>query len=337
MRLFTFPLTATGLILVAALVLGGPSLVGTLVVLGLLEISLSFDNAVINAVYLQRMSPLWQKVFLSVGILVAVFGMRFFFPLLIVALTGHVSLAHAFDLGIHHPDAYSHLLEQAHPAIATFGAVFLGMLFLDFITEEREQRWISPVEGALARLGKLDVASVVIMLAVLTIFVRDTLFAGVLGLITYLAVNAVAAIFEEREEADEQAITSGGIKQVAGMAAFGLFLYLEMIDASFSFDGVMAAFAITTSFLEIAVGNGIGALFIRTLTVFLVRKGVLQELVHLEHGAHYAIGALSVILFVTLFHEVPEIVSGGLSVAILGAALATSVIHNRRETASTIP
>ena len=78
-----------------------------------------------------------------------------------------------------------------------------------------------------------------------------------------------------------------------GKAAFALFCYLEVLDASFSFDGVIGAFAISTDILVIAAGLGIGALFIRSLTVWLVRQGTLDEYVFLEHGAHYALGALA--------------------------------------------
>ena len=89
------------------------------------------------------------------------------------------------------------------------------------------------------------------------------------------------------------------LAKATGKAGFFLFLYLEVLDASFSFDGVIGAFAITTDPILIALGLGlIGAMFVRSLTVFLVRKGTLADYVYLEHGAHWAIGALAVILLV---------------------------------------
>ena len=98
-----------------------------------------------------------------------------------------------------------------------------------------------------------------------------------------------------------------------------------MLDASFSFDGVIGAFAITQDIFIIATGLGVGAMYIRSTTVYLVRKGTLQEFVYLEHGAHWAIGALAVILLVTIQYHVPELVTGLIGVAFIGAAFASSI------------
>ena len=101
-------------------------------------------------------------------------------------------------------------------------------------------------------------------------------------------------------EVSEETHDASGKRLAVGRAAFFLFLYLELIDASFSFDGVVGAFAISQQIFVIAAGLGIGACYIRSLTVFLVRKGTLQEYIYLEHGAHWAIGALAVLLADTI-------------------------------------
>jgi hypothetical protein len=94
---------------------------------------------------------------------------------------------------------------------------------------------------------------------------------------------------------------------------------------------VIGAFAITTDPILIALGLGlIGAMFVRSLTVFLVRKGTLQDYVYLEHGAHWAIGALSVILLVGIGYHVNEVVTGLIGVAFIGTAFVSSVLRNRR-------
>ena len=104
-----------------------------------------------------------------------------------------------------------------------------------------------------------------------------------------------------------------------------------MLDAAFSFDGVIGAFAVTTDPILIALGLGlIGAMFVRSLTVFLVRKGTLQDYVYLEHGAHWAIGALSVILLVGIGYHVNEVVTGLIGVAFIVAAFLSSILRNRR-------
>ena len=135
----------------------------------MLEISFSFDNAVVNATVLDKMSAFWQKIFLTIGVLIAVFGMRLVFPLLIVAVTASLSPIEAFRLAVAHPDQYQADLVAAHPAIAAFGGMFLLMIFLDFVFEERQIRWLPAVETMLARIGKLDQLSVVIALGALLV------------------------------------------------------------------------------------------------------------------------------------------------------------------------
>jgi len=135
----------------------------------------------------------------------------------------------------------------------------------------------------------------------------------------------------EVEPPKPQPAWSGGqVALAAGKAGFFLFLYLELIDASFSFDGVIGAFAITDRIFIIMAGLGVGALYIRSLTVFLVRRGTLEEYVYLEHGAHWAIGALAVILAITIETEVPELVTGFVGVAFIGASFLSSLARRRR-------
>ncbi|MBD0688661.1 DUF475 domain-containing protein [Streptomyces sp. CBMA123] len=347
---WSFAITALGLI--AAGLLWGAQGFGIVLILSILEISLSFDNAVVNATVLKRMNPYWQKIFLTVGVLIAVFGMRLVFPLLVVGLTAKLSPATVIDLALHSDKThagltYGQYLEAANPAIAAFGGVFLLMIFLDFVFEEKEHNWLSWLERPLEKVGKLDALSSVVALVALVLASRflaaehaeTVLLAGVLGLITYLVVNGLSSIFEsgleEEAEREEEAEKSGkSVVQVAGKAAFFLFLYLEVLDASFSFDGVVGAFAISNDIFQITLGLGIGAMYIRSLTVFLVRKGTLDDYVYLEHGAHYAIGALSVILLVGIKYHIPEIVTGLIGVAFIGLALASSMVRNKREGAS---
>lgn len=349
LKLFRFPLLATVAGIVGAGVLGGPSIAAVVAILAVLEISLSFDNAVVNATVLQRMDERWQRLFLTVGIVIAVFGMRLLFPLVVVVVAGHVGPAKVVDLALNKPAEYAAQLTAAHPAIAAFGGMFLLMIFLDFVFETREITWLGPVERSLAKVGKLDQLSVVLGLIVLIVvastFGQDdavqVLIAGTAGLATYLGVNGLSTVFEGPEDEDETvtatAAPPGGdephIRLPASLARTGLFsfLYLEVLDASFSFDGVVGAFAITDKIFVIAVGLGIGACYIRALTVYLVRKGTLAEYVHLEHGAHWAIGALAVILLVGIAHEVPELVTGLIGVSFIGVALLTSIVRKRRE------
>ncbi|MFE2930582.1 DUF475 domain-containing protein [Streptomyces sp. NPDC059278] len=353
---WSFAITALGL--VAAWIYGGWEAFGIVAILSVLEISLSFDNAVVNAGILKKMNAFWQKIFLTVGVLIAVFGMRLVFPVVIVAITAKIGPIEAVDLSFNQPERYQELVTDAHPAIAAFGGMFLLMIFLDFIFEDRDIQWLRWIERPLAKLGKVDMLSVCISLIVLLVAAmtvatnahqhggghadkaETVLLAGIAGLITYLIVGGLSGFFEnkleeeeEREhEVEEEAKRSG--KKVssvvlAGKAAFFMFLYLEVLDASFSFDGVIGAFAVTNEIVLMALGLGIGAMYVRSLTVYLVRQGTLDDYVYLEHGAHYAIGALAVLLLVTIQYQINELITGLTGVVLIAWSFWSSVRRNK--------
>jgi hypothetical protein len=322
MKAFRIPLIINVIVLVCAFLLGGLNAAITVLILTVLEVSFSFDNAVVNAKVLTRMNEKWQKLFLTVGILIAVFGMRLVFPLVVVALATHVGPFAALSLAINDPAQYAHYLHLAHPTIAAFGGVFLGMLFLNWLLEERDVHWL-PLEATFARLGKLNNISVVIMLTVLMIAANTlghsgtVLFAGIAGLGVYLLVSSLDSVVDEDTA-------------IAMKAGFGTFLYLELLDASFSFDGVIGAFAITSNIFYIAAGLGIGAMYIRSMTVQLVRAKTLEEFRYLEHGAHWAIGVLAAFMILSIKFSIPDVVTGLIGVLLIGAAFAHSVIINKK-------
>ncbi|MFT3901300.1 MAG: DUF475 domain-containing protein [Gordonia sp. (in: high G+C Gram-positive bacteria)] len=361
-RIFGLSVAVTLAALVAAYLYGGTSQMGAaralflVVVLGILEVSLSFDNAVINASILRKMSLFWQRMFLTIGILIAVFGMRLVFPLAIVWATTSPRLGpiEGLRLALNPPTdgskTYEQLVTAAHPQIAAFGGMFLLMLFLDFILNRQDRTWLSWIEKPLIRAGRLDQASVIAALIVLlaTVFIfadareeHPVMIAGILGLLTYLLVNGLSNYFhiETEEDDDEEPAQShdgpGPIMKATGRAAFMLFLYLEVLDASFSFDGVIGAFAITADPIIIALGLGlIGAMFVRSLTVYMVRRGTLDDYVYLEHGAHWAIGALAIMLLVSIGVHIPEVVTGLTGVFIILASYLWSIRYRKRNVAA---
>ncbi|MFD3562253.1 DUF475 domain-containing protein [Streptomyces sp. NPDC058686] len=354
---WSFAITALGL--VAAVFYDGWTAFGVVAILAVLEISLSFDNAVINAGILKKMNAFWQKIFLTVGVLIAVFGMRLVFPVVIVAVSAKLGPIEAVKLALNDKDKYQQLVTDAHPSIAAFGGMFLLMIFLDFVFEERDVQWLRWIERPLAKLGKVDMLSVCIAMIVLLISsftvathahqhggvhvdkAETVLISGIAGLITYLIVGGLSGFFENRleeeeereHEAEEEARKSGKAAPaivMAGKAAFFMFLYLEVLDASFSFDGVIGAFAITNDIVLMALGLGIGAMYVRSLTVYLVRQGTLDDYVYLEHGAHYAIGALAVILMITIQYEIHEVITGMIGVLLIAWSFWSSVRRNSR-------
>ncbi|MFG3656995.1 DUF475 domain-containing protein [Streptomyces sp. NPDC047706] len=350
---WSFAVTALGL--VAAVFYGGWTAFGIVAILCVLEISLSFDNAVVNAGILKKMNAFWQRIFLTIGILIAVFGMRLVFPVVIVAVSAQLGPIEAVDLALTDKERYQALVTDAHPAIAAFGGMFLLMIFLDFIFEDREIKWLGWLERPLAKLGKVDMLSVCIALIILLITsmtfathahlhagpankAETVLLSGVAGLVTYMIVGGLSGFFEDKLEEEEEREhqqeeeakrTGKPVMLLAGKAAFFMFLYLEVLDASFSFDGVIGAFAITNDIVLMALGLGVGAMYVRSLTVYLVRQGTLDDYVYLEHGAHYAIGALAVILLITIQYEISEIITGLIGVVLIAWSFWSSVRRNR--------
>ncbi len=359
-RIFGISLLFTVAALAVGYAHGGLNDLFLLLVLAVLEVSLSFDNAIINAAILQRMSPFWRQMFLTIGILIAVFGMRLVFPLLIVWASAGIDPVRAMELASHPPPhgalefpdgspSYEKLIMSAHPQIAAFGGMFLLMLFLDFVFHDRDIKWLKWIEVPFARIGRLGqvsvaVAGVVLVLvgALLTHSGEEratVLTAGVLGLVTYLVVNGLSRAFRPPDlnaamRRSGRVATAG---KAVGKAGLMLFLYLEVLDAAFSFDGVTGAFAITSDPIVIALGLGlVGSMFVRSITIYLVQQEALDRYVYLEHGAHWAIGVLAVIMLVSVEprFQIPEAVTASVGVVFIGAALTWSVLRNRRHARS---
>jgi hypothetical protein len=297
-------------------------------VLGVLEVSLSFDNAVVNATVLRNWNEFWRKLFLTVGILVAVFGMRLVFPLLIVSIATGLGLVDVWHMAVNTPDEYARALTSKHAEVSAFGGAFLLLVFLNFLfDEEKELHWLGWIEEKVGQFGSEGLAVLLTLLAVfgcMSLMPPErqlpVLIAGVVGVIVYVGVDWLSGLLEE-DPAVGKMIAQGSI---------GGFLYLEVLDASFSFDGVIGAFAITNDVVIIMLGLAIGAMFVRSLTVFLVHKGTLEEFVYLEHGAHYAIGILALIMFASVEYEIPEWFTGLSGIAFILVSLWSSVRYKRR-------
>lgn len=315
------------------------------VILAIMEVSLSFDNAVVNASVLRNWNHFWKMLFLTVGILVAVFGMRLIFPILIVAVTADMGMMEVVKLALNDPMAYSARLMEHHPEIAAFGGTFLLMVFLNFFfDDEKETHWFRWIESKLAHLASVPAMSVFIALVAMLIMAAHVdeakrlvvTMAGIWGIVVYIGVKVLSHLLGGEPEVDDNgnAVTQGadGVSKGVVKAGIGGFLYLEVLDASFSFDGVIGAFAITSDVVIIMLGLAIGAIFVRSMTIYLVEKGTLEAYIFLEHGAHYAIGALAFIMITsgTGVH-VPEVVTGLIGVAFIVWAVIASIQYNKRQ------
>ncbi|RCS25890.1 DUF475 domain-containing protein [Phyllobacterium salinisoli] len=297
-------------------------------VLGILEISLSFDNAIVNARILRDMTPKWQHRFLTWGIIIAVFGMRIIFPLAVVAIAAWIDPISAIRLAIFQPAEYARIIGEAHTGIAAFGGTFLMMVGMKyFFNVEKDVHWIKVLESRLSKFASVQGVEIGIVLVLILVFSRqlpqgeaDTfLTAAIYGLLTFLAVEGLGEVLDATQE-QMNTVHKGGL---------GAFIYLEVLDASFSFDGVIGAFALSTNLFVIAIGLGIGAFYVRSMTIMLVEKQTLGRYRYLEHGAFYAILVLAVIMYVQTLMHIPEVITGLIGAALILLSLISSMRYNR--------
>lgn len=318
--------------------LGGTATIFFIVaVLAVLEISLSFDNAIVNANKLKDMTPKWQQRFLTWGILIAVFGMRIIFPLLIVVIAANVGPWTAVMMAASQPEEYARIMNEAHLPIAAFGGTFLMMVGLSFFFDnEKDVHWVAWIEEKASKYSSLKGVEIAFVLVLMLGFAKiiatsddpalglaaaNTFFyAGIWGLLTFLLVEVIGSLLDQSQET-MSAAAKGGI---------GAFLYLEVLDASFSFDGVIGAFALSQNLFVIAIGLGIGAMYVRSMTIMLVERGTLAEYRFLEHGAFYAILILSVIMYLQALVHIPEVITGLGGAALIGVSLWSSIRWNRK-------
>ncbi|MEN9503934.1 MAG: hypothetical protein RI964_3219 [Pseudomonadota bacterium] len=313
--------------------MGATTAVFLVLVLGIMEVSLSFDNAVVNASILKDMDEKWQKLFLTVGILIAVFGMRLVFPIVIVAVATGLGAVDVMAMALNNPQEYAMHLTESHAAIAAFGGMFLLLVFFDFMFDnEKDVHWLAIFEEKMSAMGKLDVVSILVALITLIALQAflpmddatrlTVLLSGLAGVVLYIMVSSLDIFFENEAEGD----AAVDMVKRSGLAGF---LYLEVLDASFSFDGVIGAFAITNDVVIIMLGLAIGAMFVRSLTVHLVHKGTLDEYIYLEHGAHYGIGALAIIMLFSIHFHIPEIVTGLIGVSFIVLSIVSSIRYKK--------
>lgn len=302
--------------------------------ISLLEVAISFDNAVVNAEKLEHMSHKWQERFLTWGILIAVFGMRFLFPILVVSIFAGLPFLKVIDVALAKPDEYVAYLHDANAGIVSFGGMFLMMLFLKFfIDKKKEVDWLGFVERPLKFLAKIKFSHEIIGLAALLILVvnlpqeemKVCAISGISGILLFLVIDTVAHRLEKHHK------TSANAVALTGKAGFMAFLYLELIDASFSLDGVLGAFAFTKDVVVIVVGLGIGAMFVRSITLALVEHKTLDKFRFLTNGAYWAIGALSVIMLRSAVEEVPEAIAASLSIVFIVLSIISSLLYNKKQ------
>jgi len=329
LKIYWFALSTTLIIWALTGFFLGWSALFTVVVLTLLETTFSADNAVINSKVLVTFSPFWQKLFMTVGIFIAVFVVRFAMPIFIVMLTAGLDFTDVLNLALNDPIAYEHHLDKAEPLISAFGGAFLLMIALSyFVDYEKNTHWLPWLERRLGKLGKFDNITTFVMLlaSILLYFTVEhshqtaVLIASICAMALHIGLELLSAVFQNGRKTALSAVKKTGV------AAFASFMYLELLDASFSLDGVIGAFALTSSVVLIMAGLGAGAVWVRAMTIHLVRIKALTKYQYLEHGAHWAIAFLGAAMLLKLYHiELPEWIVGTLGIVFIAAAVITSV------------
>jgi hypothetical protein len=307
----------------------------TVIILSILEISMSFDNAVLNAKILKPMSDAARNWFMLWGILIAVVGMRLLVPVLIVSAVGSMAPWTAFMIALTNPSQYSTLLTSSADYVSAFGGSFLMMVALNFfLGDEKETNWLHFLEVPLAKLAKLEVVITLLVVILAALGVNHDrqftfVMAGSLGIMLNIAIGVLKEKLEEHAPEAAQGVA------VTIKSAIASLIYLEVLDASMSFDGVIGAFAITTEIFLVMLGLGVGAMFVRGMTINLVKNDTMAEYRYLEHGALWSIAVLAAIMFIKVNHHVPELFTGLISAAIIAIAVVHSHILNKREASST--
>ena len=341
--------TVYALVAVYAVATGNYGALGIVALLAVLEVSLSFDNAIANARYVVRLNQQWQERFLTWGIFIAVFGMRLLFPVLVVSATAGANPLEVTKIAITDPKAYAVGFEHAHVPLVVFGGIYLLQIFINYMANkaEKEATWL-PIERVFEFAGsKVNPRLLAFFAAVLAVVCLANFQWPDHKVTVYLWGAGSIALFQlvawigdklggdedddEEDKGDEaEAGTATGSKSnqllnLSGRAAAMVFLYLELQDAMFSFDGIMGAFAFTLLVVLILAGNGIGALFVRSMTIQLVRTNSLAEFPFLGGGAYFAIG----ILPFAMWFELPDFLIGGVTVLLIAAAVVHSVYYKK--------
>ena len=306
----------------------------TLTVLGLclFETISSIDNAIINAEVLSTMRPKMRRWFLLWGILIAVFLIRGLLPWLIVWLTtpGFGPIEALFATFSSDP-AVIEAIEKSAPVLLAGGGTFLIFLFFHWLFIEPKHYGLIG-ERFFQRQGVWFYAVVSVLLAMIVWYALrlDPMmaFGTVVGSTAFFITHGFKQNAEEKER--ELLAENKGAKGHSPMSDLSKFLYLEVIDATFSIDGVLGAFAFTLSVPLILLGNGLGAIVVRQITVSNVNR--IKRYHYLKNGAMYSILVLGAIMLLDAFgRHIPEWLSPVVTFAIVGFFFWKSVRHSTME------
>lgn len=277
----------------------------------LFETITSVDNAIINAEVLGTMGKKAQRIFLVWGLLLAVFVVRGFLPWLIVwvaapelGLWGSLTATFSSDPAVHTA------VERSAPILLAGGGTFLVFLFFHWLFLEPKNYGLIG-EQFFHRQGVwfFAVVSILLSFIVWNAISPDPMmaFGAVVGSTAFFITHG----FKENAEKSEKELMKEGLSD------WSKIFYLEVIDATFSIDSVLGAFAFTLSVPLIFLGNGLGALVVRQLTMGNIQR--VKEYPFLKNGAMYSILLLGVIMLLDAFgFHIPSWISPVTTFAVIG-------------------
>jgi len=297
----------------------------TVLGLCLFEIISSIDNAIVNAEVLGTMSRKARNWFLLWGFLFAVFIIRGVLPWLIVwAAMPSLGFIGSFTATFSNDPSVHTAIASASPILLLGGGVFLIFLFLHWLFLEKKTVGLSH-ERFFQKGGVWFFAVVSIILAVIVWYAMKInpmlAFSAVIGSTAFFITHG----FKENAERGEEKLISKENK----MSDLSKIFYLEIIDATFSIDGVLGAFAFTLSVPLIILGNGLGAYILRKLTMSNIER--IKKYVYLKNGAMYSIFVLGIIMLCDSFGvEIPYYISPLITFIIIGFFVYKSINHNKK-------
>ena len=294
------------------------SIMLTILGLALFETITSIDNAIINAEVLTKMSQRARKWFLLWGLIIAVFVVRGLLPALIVyAANPSLGFGGVFTAMFSDDPAVQQAVEQSAPVLLIAGGVFLIFLFFHWLFMEHKHYGLF-CEEFFVEQGVWFFAVVSILLTIITWYAINVdkmmAFGAVVGSTAFFIVHGFKQNAEIKEKELKESKEGSG---AAGLSDLSKLLYLEVIDATFSIDGVVGAFAFTLFVPLILIGNGIGAFVVRELTIRNIEN--VKKYIYLKNGAMYSILFLGIIMILDSFgFHIPSWLSPVITFGVIG-------------------
>lgn len=295
----------------------------TIIGLSVFEAISSVDNAIINAEVLNTMGKRARRWFLTWGIFIAVFLVRGLLPFAIIwAFNTSLSPLQILSAAWSSDPLVMASIEKSAPILLVAGGVFLLFLFLHWLFLEDKKLGLPRTEKFFMSKGVWFYAAVSVLLAVIAWFALQESNLMGFGAVVGSSLFFITHGFKQNAEEQEKKLLSG----TSAQSDLSKLFFLEIIDTTFSIDGVLGAFAFTLSIPLILIGNGFGAILVRQLTISNIEH--IKKYVYLKHGAMYSILVLGVVMILHSFSfHIPQWVSPLATFIIIGFFFWKSKMH----------